>query len=85
MKRIGASLIAMLRKEWESHPDGAVRSMYASPKDAMDALRQQLLLYSTSQYPFSEPISNSMSAYTWWRNVACHPTAKLLAVSLLPQ
>ena len=81
MRRIGSCLFDMLRKEMESNPDGFVRQLYPSAGAVKDAMRQQILLYGSSAYPFSEKIGKDTSAYNWWKQLADHPMSKLLAVS----
>lgn len=81
MRRIGGCLFDMLRKEIESNPDGFVRQLYPSAGAAKDALRQQILLYGSSAYPFSEKVGKNASAHSWWKSLEDHPMSKLLAVS----
>ncbi|KAG9110107.1 hypothetical protein FRC07_008235 [Ceratobasidium sp. 392] len=77
--RLGRFFIIMLRREWDSYPDGIVRAMYSTATEAKEALRQQVLLYATATYPFSEKIGKNMLAYQWWKPLQENPSSKLLA------
>ncbi|QRW15693.1 hypothetical protein RhiXN_03694 [Rhizoctonia solani] len=65
--------------DWDGAPNGLVRRLYSTANEAMEALRQQLLLYGSSNYPFSAKIGRETAAYTWWLDLKEHPMARLLA------
>ncbi|GAB1523767.1 hypothetical protein RhiTH_006917 [Rhizoctonia solani] len=79
LRRIGTCLFRLLRKDWDGAPNGLVRRLYSTANEAMEALRQQLLLYGSSNYPFSAKIGRETAAYTWWLDLKEHPMARLLA------
>ncbi|QRV72090.1 hypothetical protein RhiJN_00104 [Ceratobasidium sp. AG-Ba] len=79
MRRIGRFLFDMLQKEWDNYPNGVVRGMCSNAMEAKETLRQQLLLYTSSTYPFSAKVKANAPALDWWKPLQHNPASQLLA------